>query len=381
MAVRYSTYAGLAAALLALGLLFRMQATSRISGATLYKRLAARGGFSAEAIVAAAAAEHKKQPCEWCRVIKEAASKDKSAEADVRPLAKKSLADYDWKSRLDGGLPRLAVIVPYRDRESNLRAFLKYMNDFLARQNAKKPKYTYWFLVMEQSKSGRFNRGKLCNSGFSLVKEFFDYFIFHDVDKLPEIDTNSYEFPNTSVLNKGRRCGAYHLASRVQQFDYKWMKDGFVGGTIMFTKEQFERIGGMPNSYWGWGAEDDETYDRIKKRSKEAPDICRHEDEEKVQRYSSMDHERAGHNGNAEPELTDEQRRRYQCHYAMMRDYRDGRRETDRYGNGVFRTLATVDEADRRATTTTLDLCWGDFETRCTRTAADAGCNKNRRFG
>ena len=120
-----------------------------------------------------------------------------------------------WLKRLTPGVPRLAIIVPYRNREKNLQSFLRYMVPFLDRQ-AKSERFTYWIFVMEQSRAGRFNRGKLCNAGFNITQNDFDYFIFHDVDKLPEIKENSYAFPNSTARNGDKKCGAYHIASRLQ---------------------------------------------------------------------------------------------------------------------------------------------------------------------
>uniref|UniRef100_A0A3Q3FEX7 Galactosyltransferase C-terminal domain-containing protein n=1 Tax=Labrus bergylta TaxID=56723 RepID=A0A3Q3FEX7_9LABR len=37
----------------------------------------------------------------------------------------------------------------------------------------------------------------------------------------------------------------------------------FFGGVHSLSKEQFLRINGFPNTYWGWGAEDDDIYNRI----------------------------------------------------------------------------------------------------------------------
>ena len=34
------------------------------------------------------------------------------------------------------------------------------------------------------------------------------------------------------------------------------------GGVEMFTKRHFEKVNGFSNSFWGWGAEDDNLYYR-----------------------------------------------------------------------------------------------------------------------
>ncbi|XP_059352980.1 beta-1,4-N-acetylgalactosaminyltransferase bre-4-like [Daphnia carinata] len=83
-------------------------------------------------------------------------------------------------------------MVPYRDRKDHLTVYLRYLHPFLQRQQL-----NYVIIVVEQSNSSSFNRGMLMNIGFNeaQLKENFQCFIFHDVDFLPEDDSNPYTCP------------------------------------------------------------------------------------------------------------------------------------------------------------------------------------------
>lgn len=82
---------------------------------------------------------------------------------------------------------RVAIIVPYRDREQHLRSFLHNLHPILSRQQI-----DYAIFVIEQVPGQPFNRAKLMNVGFveALKSYNFSCFIFHDVDLLPEDDRN-----------------------------------------------------------------------------------------------------------------------------------------------------------------------------------------------
>ncbi len=87
---------------------------------------------------------------------------------------------------------RLAIIVPYRDRETNLHLFLFFMHQFLSKQNV-----YYGIYLVEPLENLKFNRAMLINIGFvesnkDKTKKFNCY-IFHDVDMLPENQKNIYE--------------------------------------------------------------------------------------------------------------------------------------------------------------------------------------------
>jgi beta-1,4-galactosyltransferase 2 len=132
---------------------------------------------------------------------------------------------------------KLAIIVPYRNRETHLTQFVSHMTAYL---NGK----DYEIHVIEQADDKPFNRGALLNAGVYMAPNF-DYYVTHDVDMLPiKVD---YSYPMEVT----------HLAGRAEQFNYKLPYSGYCGGVVSFTYSQFDRIGGYPNDFWGWGGEDD----------------------------------------------------------------------------------------------------------------------------
>lgn len=86
-------------------------------------------------------------------------------------------------------IQKVAIIVPYRNREKNLNIFLLYMHQFLSRQNI-----YYSIFIVEPAEYLKFNRALLINVGFieSLKDDDYNCFIFHDVDLLPENKNNIY---------------------------------------------------------------------------------------------------------------------------------------------------------------------------------------------
>jgi hypothetical protein len=135
---------------------------------------------------------------------------------------------------------KLAVIVPYRNRKTQLTRFLKHMETYLK-------DYTYQIFIVEQSDDKPFNRGKLLNVGYKIACENdCDYFVFHDVDMLPyKVDYSYTDKP-------------LHLATHLQENDYETTFFDYFGGVTLFNKEDFATINGYSNDYWGWGFEDDD---------------------------------------------------------------------------------------------------------------------------
>ncbi|KPP75784.1 beta-1,4-galactosyltransferase 4-like [Scleropages formosus] len=144
----------------------------------------------------------------------------------------------------------VAVLIPHRNREKHLLYLLYHLHPFLQRQQLH-----YAIYVIHQAGNAMFNRAKLLNVGYlEALKDYsWDCFIFHDVDLLPENDHNLYmceHYPKHLVV--GRNVTGYKLR-------YK----GYFGGVTAMRKEQFLKVNGFSNNYWGWGGEDDDLRVRV----------------------------------------------------------------------------------------------------------------------
>ncbi|XP_049321478.1 beta-1,4-galactosyltransferase 4 [Astyanax mexicanus] len=144
----------------------------------------------------------------------------------------------------------VAILIPHRNREKHLLYLLYHLHPFLQRQQLH-----YAIYVIHQAGEAKFNRAKLLNVGYlEALKDFnWDCFIFHDVDLVPENDQNLYRCEDQPKhLVVGRNSTGYRLR-------YK----GYFGGVTAMSREQFFKVNGFPNSYWGWGGEDDDLRIRV----------------------------------------------------------------------------------------------------------------------
>ena len=103
---------------------------------------------------------------------------------------------------------RVAIVIPYRNREMQLRIFLNFIHPFLQKQQL-----NYQIFLVEPVRERKiriselvfffkminltFNRALLFNIGFheALKHYAWECFIFHDVDLIPEDDRNIYSCP------------------------------------------------------------------------------------------------------------------------------------------------------------------------------------------
>jgi len=140
---------------------------------------------------------------------------------------------------------KLGIIVPYRNRLEHLKEFKTRMTRYL-----KKLGYLYEIIIVAQDDAKLFNRGMLLNIGFKYAEDLdCDYVVFHDVDMIPlDVDYSYSEHP-------------VHLATDKDIFDT------YFGGVTLFPMNDFKKINGYSNKYWGWGYEDDDLLLRCEKNN------------------------------------------------------------------------------------------------------------------
>ncbi|CAJ0567886.1 unnamed protein product, partial [Mesorhabditis spiculigera] len=146
-------------------------------------------------------------------------------------------------------LYKVAVIIPYRDRQSHLTRLLNFLIPVLQKQ-----RLDFRFIVTEQWGNDLFNKGRIMNAAFQLAEKLaVDCVIFHDVDMFPQDDRNPYTCPPTP-----RHIGAF-----VSNLGYQlWYKE-IVGGVLAIRMRDYRAVNGYSNKYWAWGGEDDDMGKRI----------------------------------------------------------------------------------------------------------------------
>ncbi|KFW12360.1 Beta-1,4-galactosyltransferase 4, partial [Eurypyga helias] len=147
-------------------------------------------------------------------------------------------------------LQHVAILIPYRNREKHLLYLLEHLHPFLQRQQL-----DYGIYVIHQAGSTKFNRAKLLNVGYleALKEANWDCFIFHDVDLVPENDFNIY------MCDRQPK----HLVVGRNSTGYRLRYQGYFGGVTALTRDQFSKVNGFSNNYWGWGGEDDDLRIRV----------------------------------------------------------------------------------------------------------------------
>ena len=147
-------------------------------------------------------------------------------------------------------MSKLGVIVPYRNREAHLNTFIPAI-----KKKLKKDKIDYELIIVEQSSKQAFNRGKLLNIGVAKALQLgCTYVALHDVDMIP-IDVDY------SYVNRPTHLATNFISSKNEK---RVIFDGYFGGVTLFPINDFLKVNGYSNNYWGWGYEDDDLLFRCK---------------------------------------------------------------------------------------------------------------------
>uniref|UniRef100_A0A8C2D542 Beta-1,4-galactosyltransferase n=1 Tax=Cyprinus carpio TaxID=7962 RepID=A0A8C2D542_CYPCA len=155
-----------------------------------------------------------------------------------------------WKPKDCKPRWKVAILIPFRNRHEHLPILFQHLAPMLQRQRLQ-----FAFYVIEQTGTQPFNRAMLFNVGFKEAMKDLDWdcVVFHDVDHIPENDRNYYG------------CGQMprHFAAKLDKYMYILPYNEFFGGVSGLTVEQFLKINGFPNAFWGWGGEDDDLWNRV----------------------------------------------------------------------------------------------------------------------
>jgi hypothetical protein len=148
-------------------------------------------------------------------------------------------------------LAGVALIVPIRDRGDQWRVFKDHMCAFWGSSDV--PMHIW---RIEQTPERSFNRAWLFNVGLRLCQEGpLSCIVVHDVDLLPEPGVNYTACPVPTLVS-----------SEAEHFNWGAPYDHYAGGVFMAKPEHWVEVNGMSNLFWGWGGEDDELYERFKRK-------------------------------------------------------------------------------------------------------------------
>ncbi|CAI5440832.1 unnamed protein product [Caenorhabditis angaria] len=154
-----------------------------------------------------------------------------------------------WKPKDCKARDKIAIIIPYRDRQSHLTRLIDFLIPILQRQ-----RLDFRFIVTEQYGNDLFNKGRIMNAAFLFAESLgVDCVVFHDVDMFPQNDKNPYSCPP----------GPRHLGAFVSNLGYQlWYKE-IVGGVLAVSIADYKAVNGYSNQFWAWGGEDDDMGSRI----------------------------------------------------------------------------------------------------------------------
>ncbi|XP_025111707.1 beta-1,4-N-acetylgalactosaminyltransferase bre-4-like [Pomacea canaliculata] len=188
-------------------------------------------------------------------------------------------------------LEKVALIIPYRDREKNLHILLRNLVPFLVRQQLE-----FTIFVVEQTKDYLFNRCLMFNVGFVEAQKRgnFTCFIIQDTDLIPRDNRNLYrcdKVPRHFVTSRGNETWKQNVSACFYRLPYP----SFIGGVLGLRKDHMNKSNGCSNYFYGWGSEDDDLKIRMEDTGL---DVVRYPGE--IGAYYTLKHEKQTRNPQGE---------------------------------------------------------------------------------
>lgn len=154
-----------------------------------------------------------------------------------------------------GNPSRIAIYIPFRNREEHLKKMLPHTVSFFRRNTNLEP----LFIIAEQADELPFNKGAILNGAYFATKDLSDYICFNDVDYLPMwADYSKPALPSRIVWWGLHERPMGHGTNGL----IKAQKHGLAAVNVM-THQQFQAANGWSNNYWGWGYEDTDLAKRL----------------------------------------------------------------------------------------------------------------------
>lgn len=147
------------------------------------------------------------------------------------------------------------IVIPFRDLSKNKERF-NNLNNLLSHLEKYFKKHSKEFIIciINQNDNKLFNKSTLLNIGIDIInkEENFDYYILHDVDQI--VKNNNFIYNNDTRISE---CLVY------KQGDKNYRDSKYFGGVIKIIKDDYFKINGFSNYFWGWGWEDGAIRERL----------------------------------------------------------------------------------------------------------------------
>ena len=186
-------------------------------------------------------------------ILTETANVKAFSQVDVNDCPVNMKQYYDRTRSLN---PEIAIVflIPYRDRETDMKQFLACMRIF-----SESTSNLIFFVIAEQFDSFLFNRGLLFNVGYKEAENWIPPHIWNsacligqDVDSVPlvGVDFSDCDPPTHFASQDDRGYGKHNI---------------FFGISSGMKSYIWKKVNGLSNKYWGWGKEDHDFLFRIQR--------------------------------------------------------------------------------------------------------------------